>query len=84
MQTIVGRMGAELDRFQRERAQEVGYVLRDFATVEARLSGDTARLWGSLLPKLGGGGEGSSNGAAAARNPPEPAAHPASRSRPVM
>ena len=57
-------MGGELDRFQRERAQEVGYVLRDFATVEARLAGDTARLWGSLLPKLqngGGGGEGSSS-----------------------
>ena len=74
LQTIVGRMGAELDRFQRERAQEVGYVLRDFATVQARLSGDTARLWGSLLPKLGGGGgQGSSNGAAAGGSSTQPA-----------
>ena len=73
LQTIVRRMGAELDRFQRERAQEVGYVLRDFATVEARLSGDTARLWGSLLPKLGAGGQGSSNGAAVGSSGTQPA-----------
>ena len=41
-------MGGELDRFQRERAQEMGYVLRDFARVQARLGGDSARVWQAL------------------------------------
>ena len=49
-QTIVQRMGGELDRFQRERAQEMGYVLRDFAQVQARLGGDSARVWQALAP----------------------------------
>ncbi len=26
------------------------YVLRDFALAEARLAGDTARVWASLVP----------------------------------
>lgn len=56
MQAIVQRMGGELDRFQRERTQEMGYVLRDFALAEARLSGDTARIWASLAVPLGAGG----------------------------
>mgnify|MGYP001810136601 CR=1 FL=1 len=52
LQTIVRRMSGELDRFQRERAAEMGYVLRDYSLAQARLSGDTARLWGSLVPGM--------------------------------
>ncbi len=48
-------MSGELDRFQRERAQEMGYVLRDFALVQARLGGDSAKLWGSLVARMGAG-----------------------------
>lgn len=64
LQAIVQQMGGELERFQRERAQEMGYVLRDFALAQARVSGDTARLWASLVPGLaaaagGDGGSGS-------------------------
>jgi hypothetical protein len=43
-------MSSELDRFQRERAAEVGYVLRDFALEQARVSGEMAHLWSSLAP----------------------------------
>lgn len=63
-QAIVQQMSGELERFQRERAQEMGYVLRDFALAQARVSGDTARLWASLVPGLaaaaGGGSVGGS------------------------
>lgn len=48
-------MGGELERFQAERAREAGYILRDFALAQARLAGDSARVWGSLL---GDGGSG--------------------------
>ena len=51
-EVIVQRMGAELARFQRERAQEMGYVLRDFALVEAEVAADSARVWRSLVPGL--------------------------------
>ena len=49
-------MGGELGRFQRERAEELAYVLRDFAVCEARLSADSARVWQSLAPPTGGAG----------------------------
>lgn len=52
-QAIVQRMGGELDRFQAERAREMAYVLRDFAAAEARLGGETARVWASLLGNNG-------------------------------
>jgi sorting nexin-1/2 len=52
MQAIVQRMSGEMDRFQRERAAEMGYVLRDFSLAQARVNGDTARLWGAFLGKL--------------------------------
>ena len=55
-QTIVARMGSELERFQAERAREAGCILRDFALAQARLAGDSARVWGSLLGSGGGGG----------------------------
>lgn len=45
-------MSGELVRFQRERSQEMAYVLRDFALAEARTSADSARLWRSLVPGL--------------------------------
>lgn len=51
-EVIVQRMGTELARFQRERAQEMGYVLRDFALVEAEVAADSARVWRSLVPGL--------------------------------
>lgn len=41
-------MSSELDRYQRERAAEVGYVLRDFALEQARVSRELAHLWASL------------------------------------
>ena len=66
MQAIVQQMGPELDRFQRERAREMGYVLRDFAVVQARLSGDTARLWASLVPGLAAAAAGGGHGGATA------------------
>lgn len=53
-ETIVQRMSGELDRFQRERAAEMNYVMRDFAVAQARVSGDTARLWGSLVTASAG------------------------------
>ncbi|KAL4452515.1 hypothetical protein ABPG75_008177 [Micractinium tetrahymenae] len=63
-EAIVQQMSGELERFQRERAQEMGYVLRDFALAQAQVSGETARLWASLVPGLaaaaGGGGAGGS------------------------
>jgi hypothetical protein len=49
-QLIVERMGIELARFQRERAEEMGYVLRDFALAEAQMAADSARLWRSMVP----------------------------------
>ncbi|PSC72138.1 sorting nexin 1 [Micractinium conductrix] len=65
-EAIVQQMGPELDRFQRERAREMGYVLRDFAVVQARLSGDTARLWASLVPGLAAAAAGGGHGGATA------------------
>lgn len=53
-ETIVQRMSGELDRFQRERSQEMSAVLRDFAIAEAQLSATQARLWRSLVPGLEG------------------------------
>lgn len=52
VQAIVQRMSGELVRFQRERAQEMAYVLRDFAIAEAKMSSDSARLWRSMVPGL--------------------------------
>jgi sorting nexin-1/2 len=49
---VVERMGPDLGRFQRERAQEMAIVLRDFAQAEAEASGEVARLWRSLVPAL--------------------------------
>lgn len=56
LQTIVQRMTGEVDRFQRERAVEVGYVLRDFSLAQAQVNGDAARLWGSFLARLAAAG----------------------------
>lgn len=50
LQTIVQRMSSELDRFQRERSQEMTAVLREFALCEAQMSHNSARLWRSLVP----------------------------------
>ncbi|EFN54738.1 hypothetical protein CHLNCDRAFT_59686 [Chlorella variabilis] len=55
-ETIVQRMTGEVDRFQRERAVEVGYVLRDFSLAQAQVNGDAARLWGSFLARLAAAG----------------------------
>lgn len=44
---VVERMGGDLGRFQRERAQEMGYVLRDFAQAEAAAAAEMAKLWRS-------------------------------------
>lgn len=49
---IVQQMSAELVRFQRERSQEMAYVLRDFAVAQAQVSSDSARLWRSMIPGL--------------------------------
>ena len=51
-ESIVKRMGPELARFQKERAQEMTYVLRDFVLREGRLASESARLWRSLVPAL--------------------------------
>ena len=55
VQTIVQRMTGELDRFQRERAHEIGLVLRDFALAQAQVSGDAAAVWITLVPALEAG-----------------------------
>ena len=52
VQGIVQQMSAELVRFQRERSQEMAYVLRDFAVAQAQVSSDSARLWRSMIPGL--------------------------------
>ena len=41
---IVRRMSGELARFQRERASELAAVLRGFASAQAQLAGDTAKV----------------------------------------
>ncbi|KAK9806881.1 hypothetical protein WJX72_006093 [[Myrmecia] bisecta] len=42
---IVRRMSEELARFQRERAQDMAALLRDFVLAQAQLATDTAKLW---------------------------------------
>lgn len=49
---IVQSMSEELARFQRERAQEMSMVLRDFAVAQAQLASDTAKVWRTLVPVL--------------------------------
>ena len=48
-EVIVRRMSEELARFQRERAAELAGVLRSFATAQAQLAGDTAKVGGAQL-----------------------------------
>lgn len=49
---IVRRMGPEMERFQKERAQEMGWVLRDFVMAEGKMASESAQLWSSLVPGL--------------------------------
>lgn len=49
---IAQRMAVELARFQRERAQEMAVVLRDFSVAQAQLSSDINNVWHALLPAL--------------------------------
>ena len=42
---LVDRMNADLPRFQNERVEEMGYVLRDFAEAEGRAAAELARAW---------------------------------------
>jgi sorting nexin-1/2 len=49
---IVRRMGPEMERFQKERAQEMSWVLRDFVMVEGKMAAESAHLWRSLVPGL--------------------------------
>jgi sorting nexin-1/2 len=50
-------MREDLPRFQVERAEELGYVLRDFAAAEAKTAAEQAQLWRSLVPSLAQVGE---------------------------
>jgi len=47
---IVSRMAHELPRFQRERAQEMAAVLREYAAGQAQSSDHSARVWRQLVP----------------------------------
>ena len=49
---IAQRMAVELARFQRERAQEMTVVLRDFSVTQAQLSSDINNVWHALLPAV--------------------------------
>jgi sorting nexin-1/2 len=49
---IVRRMGPEMERFQKERAQEMSWVLRDFVMAEGKMAAESAHLWRSLVPGL--------------------------------
>lgn len=44
---IVHRLDADLIRFQRERARDIGLVLKEFAVAEAAATAEMARLWGN-------------------------------------
>lgn len=43
---IVHRMDSDLVRFQRERVQEMEFVLRNFASAEAAMAAEMAQIWG--------------------------------------
>ena len=53
-ETIVARMSEELQRFQADRAVEMGTVLRDFAVAQAHLAAESAKVWRSLVPEANG------------------------------
>jgi sorting nexin-1/2 len=44
---IVQRLDTDLIRFQRERARDIGMVLKEFAGAEAAATAEMARLWGN-------------------------------------
>ena len=48
---IVSRMAQELPRFQRERAQEMAAVLREYAAGQAQSADHSARVWRQLVPQ---------------------------------
>jgi len=50
--TIVSRMTEELNRFQKERAAEMGSLLKEFALTQAQYAADNARAWGALLQDI--------------------------------
>uniref|UniRef100_A0A061QU72 Sorting nexin-1/2 n=1 Tax=Tetraselmis sp. GSL018 TaxID=582737 RepID=A0A061QU72_9CHLO len=49
---IVGRMNDELVRFQKERAADIGEVLKEFALAQAKLASDTAKAWQQVIPQI--------------------------------
>ncbi|KAL2613303.1 hypothetical protein R1flu_024995 [Riccia fluitans] len=49
---IVRLMAQEMERFQEEKAKDLGAILQDFARAQAQLAADTADAWRTLLPEL--------------------------------
>eukprot|EP00245_Coleochaete_scutata_P009004 TRINITY_DN2869_c0_g2_i1.p1 TRINITY_DN2869_c0_g2~~TRINITY_DN2869_c0_g2_i1.p1 ORF type:complete len:481 (-),score=110.86 TRINITY_DN2869_c0_g2_i1:101-1519(-) len=49
---IIECMRSEMVRFQKEKAHDLGVVLRDFAISQAELAAETAREWRTLLPQI--------------------------------